>query len=80
MTVVPRRAGKPAAFASPQACLSVTTTSQNGALPPVIGLKETGSVKRGAAEPSHCAHGEWTFAGADYKRQANQVALPNRRV
>jgi hypothetical protein len=42
---------------------------------PIIALKEMASVKRGAAEPPHCAHGEWTFAGADYKRRA-EVALP----
>ena len=43
---------------------------------PVIPLKETGPVKRGAADPPHCAHGEWTFAGADFKRQATKWRCP----
>jgi hypothetical protein len=28
------------------------------------------------AEPPHCAHGEWTFAGADYKRRATKWRCP----
>ncbi len=43
---------------------------------PVIPIKDTGAVKRGASEPPHCAHGEWTFAGADYKRQATKWRCP----
>lgn len=43
---------------------------------PVIPVKETGPVQRGAAEPPHCAHGEWTFAGADYKRKATKWRCP----
>src|SRR5437868_14578970 len=43
---------------------------------PIIPLKETGRIKRGAAEPPHCAHGEWTFAGADYKRRATKWRCP----
>jgi hypothetical protein len=43
---------------------------------PIIPLKDTYSVKRGAAEPPHCAHGEWTFAGADYKRKATKWRCP----
>jgi transposase len=39
---------------------------------PIIALKETATVRRGAAKPPHCAHGEWTFAGADYKRRATK--------
>ncbi len=44
---------------------------------PVIALKETGPVKRGKAEPPHCVHGEWTFAGADYKRRATKWRCPS---
>jgi hypothetical protein len=43
---------------------------------PVIALRETSKVKRGAAEPPHCAHGAWTFAGADYQRQATKWRCP----
>jgi hypothetical protein len=43
---------------------------------PVIPIKDTEPVKRGAAEPPHCAHGEWTFAGADYKRKATKWRCP----
>jgi Transposase DDE domain len=43
---------------------------------PVIALKETGAVKQGAAEPPHCVHGEWKFAGADYKRKATKWRCP----
>lgn len=43
---------------------------------PVIALKETETVKRGLAEPPHCAHGAWTFAGADHKRQATKWRCP----
>ncbi|MGN6867991.1 MAG: transposase [Solirubrobacteraceae bacterium] len=48
----------------------------NRGVAPIIPLKETGPVKRGAGEPPHCAHGEWTFAGADYKRQATKWRCP----
>jgi hypothetical protein len=43
---------------------------------PVIALKESAPVKRGAAEPPNCVHGEWTFAGADYKRKATKWRCP----
>jgi Transposase DDE domain/Transposase domain (DUF772) len=43
---------------------------------PLIALKETGAVKRGKAEPPHCTHGEWTFAGADRKRRATKWRCP----
>jgi IS5 family transposase len=42
----------------------------------VIALKETGAVKRGLAEPPHCVHGDWTFAGADYHRGATKWRCP----
>lgn len=43
---------------------------------PVIPLRETKGVKAGHAEPPHCAHGEWTFAGTDYKRKATKWRCP----
>jgi hypothetical protein len=43
---------------------------------PIIPLRETAGVKAGKAEPPHCAHGQWTFAGADYKRQATKWRCP----
>jgi len=45
-------------------------------LSPIIALKETEKVKRGLAEPPHCVHGDWTFAGADYKRKATKWRCP----
>ena len=43
---------------------------------PVIPLRETPDVKRGKHKPPTCAHGEWRFAGADYKRQATKWRCP----
>ena len=43
---------------------------------PVIALKETEGVKKGGAEPPHCVHGDWKFAGADYKRKATKWRCP----
>ncbi len=43
---------------------------------PIIPIKDTEPVKRGAAEPPQCAHGESTFAGADYKRKATKWRCP----
>ncbi len=40
----------------------------NRGVDPVIALKETGTVRRGAAGTPCCKHGAWTFAGADRKR------------
>jgi hypothetical protein len=37
---------------------------------PVIPLRQTPDVKRGADKPPRCEHGEWRFAGADHKRNA----------
>jgi transposase, IS5 family len=48
----------------------------NQGIAPIIPLKETQNVKRGAGEPPHCVHGEWTFAGADFKRQATKWRCP----
>ena len=43
---------------------------------PIIPLRETKGVKAGKAEPPHCTHGEWTFAGTDYKRKATKWRCP----
>jgi len=43
---------------------------------PVIALKETPAVKAGQHKPPSCDHGEWTFAGADAKRQATKWRCP----
>ena len=43
---------------------------------PVIALKETEPVKRGAAKTPCCEHGDWVFSGADYKRKATKWRCP----
>jgi hypothetical protein len=43
---------------------------------PVIPLKQTPAVKRGEHKPPSCEHGEWTFAGADRKRNAAKWRCP----
>lgn len=43
---------------------------------PVTALRETERVKRGEHKPPCCEHGEWTFAGADYKRRATKWRCP----
>jgi hypothetical protein len=43
---------------------------------PVTALRETERVKRGEHKPPCCEHGEWTFAGADYKRRASKWRCP----
>jgi transposase len=43
---------------------------------PVIPLRQTHAVKRGEHKPPRCDHGEWRFAGADYKRQATKWRCP----
>lgn len=43
---------------------------------PVVPLRETTAVKRGEHKPPCCEHGEWRFAGADYKRQAAKWRCP----
>ena len=39
---------------------------------PVTALRETERVKRGEHKPPCCRHGQWVFAGADYKRKATK--------
>jgi hypothetical protein len=48
---------------------------QNACLP-IIPLRKTPAVKRGAHRPPTCEHGTWTFAGADYKRGASKWRCP----
>jgi len=43
---------------------------------PVTPLRKTGRVKAGDANAPTCEHGEWTFAGADYKRKATKWRCP----
>jgi transposase len=43
---------------------------------PVTPLRQTPSVVRGDHKPRVCEHGEWTFAGTDYKRQATKWRCP----
>ena len=43
---------------------------------PVTPLRQTPGVKRGDHKPRCCEHGEWTFAGTDYKRQATKWRCP----
>jgi hypothetical protein len=47
---------------------------------PIIPLRETPAVKRGDHKAPTCEHGEWRFAGTDYGRKGDQVALPDGRV
>ncbi|MGH3104179.1 MAG: transposase [Gaiellaceae bacterium] len=49
---------------------------RNGCLP-IIPLRKTPSVKRGAHRPPTCEHGIWTFAGADFKRGASKWRCPS---
>lgn len=43
---------------------------------PVTALRKTERVKRGEHKPPTCEHGEWTFAGADFKRRATKWRCP----
>jgi hypothetical protein len=43
---------------------------------PIVPLRDTAPVKRGAAEAPHCIHGRWRFAGADYERKASKWRCP----
>jgi len=43
---------------------------------PVTPLRKTPAVVRGDHKPPYCEHGEWTFAGADYKRKATKWRCP----
>jgi transposase len=43
---------------------------------PVTPLRKTPAVVRGDHHSPCCEHGEWTFAGADYKRKATKWRCP----
>jgi len=43
---------------------------------PVTPLRQTGRVKAGDANAPTCEHGEWTYAGTDYKRKATKCRCP----
>jgi hypothetical protein len=44
---------------------------------PIIPLRQTPDVKRGADKPPTCEHGEWRFAGSDSKRGASKWRCPS---
>jgi hypothetical protein len=46
------------------------------AIAPITPLIQTGRVKRGEHKPPTREHGEWTFAGADFKRKATKWRCP----
>ena len=50
-------------------CLAAGTT-------PIIPLRKTPAVERGQHLAPTCEHGTWTFAGADFKRQAAKWRCP----
>ena len=39
-------------------------------------LRQTQAVKRGDHRPPRCEHGEWRFAGSDYRRKASKWRCP----
>ena len=43
---------------------------------PIIPLRETHAVKRGEHKAPTCEHGEWRFAGSDFKRGASKWRCP----
>jgi hypothetical protein len=44
----------------------------------IIPLRKTGAVVKGEHKPPTCEHGEWTFAGADFKRKMTKWRCPTR--
>ena len=43
---------------------------------PIIPLRKTPAVKRGAQLAPECEHGTWTFAGADFQRKRTKWRCP----
>jgi hypothetical protein len=43
---------------------------------PIMPLRQTPAVKAGAHKPPTCQHGEWRFAGSDFKRRASKWRCP----
>jgi hypothetical protein len=44
---------------------------------PVVSLKKTSAVRKGKHRPPTCEHGEWMFAGADFKRKRTKWRCPS---
>ena len=44
---------------------------------PVTALVKSGRVKRGEHKPPACEHGEWKYAGADFKRKPTKWRCPS---
>jgi hypothetical protein len=55
---------------------SIYDECESRGIRPVIPLRMTPAVVAGKAEPTRCAHGVWTFAGADAKRGASKWRCP----
>ena len=55
---------------------SIHDGCMDGGVCPVTPHRRTPAVKRGDHKPRVCEHGEWTFAGTDYKRQATKWRCP----
>ncbi len=55
---------------------AVCATCSERNVAPVIPLRETPDVKRGAHHAPACEHGEWRLAGADRKRGACKWRCP----
>ncbi len=53
-----------------------TTAALDRNVAPVTALVKSGRVKAGEHKPPCREHGEWTFAGADYKRRATKRRCP----
>jgi len=49
---------------------------ENRHIRPIIPLVKTKSVKEGKHKPPTCDHGEWVFAGSDFKRSASKWRCP----
>jgi Transposase DDE domain len=49
---------------------------ENRHIRPIIPLIKTKSVKDGKHKPPSCDHGEWAFAGSDFKRGASKWRCP----
>lgn len=43
---------------------------------PIVSLKKTSAIKKGAHKPPACKHGVWTYAGADFKRKLTKWRCP----
>lgn len=55
---------------------AVYTALEDRGCRPIMPLRQTTGVKRGDHKPPRCRHGEWQFAGSDYKRKASKWRCP----